>query len=294
MSIAQNPRLGIAFMSATMFTFAVQDGISLHLTSQYNVMMVVMIRYWFFAAFVMTVSAKMAGGLRNAARTEQPILQASRGILLAAEICVMMVAFNYLGLVESLAIFTANPLIVAALSFLVLGEIVGWRRWMAIGVGFIGVLIILKPGFGVFSPHALIALISAAMFAVYVLLTRFAARKDSAATSFFWTGTMGAIVMTGAGIWFWEPMSASNAIWMATLCCTGALGHWMLIKCYELAEAPVLQPFAYLQFVFGATIGVLVFREAVELNVIIGAALIVAAGLFTLWRERRQQAARRV
>ncbi len=282
----QNTRLGILMMVTTTFIFAVQDGISQHLAREYNVLMVVMIRYWFFAAFVMTVASRKAGGLRAAAQTEQPVVQAFRGILLAAEICVMVAAFTYLGLVESHAVFACYPLLIAALSGPVLGEKVGWRRWVAIGVGFVGVLIILEPGFGVFRPEATIAVVSALMFALYGLLTRFVARKDSAATSFFWTGTMGAIAMSCIGIWFWEPMSPKDWIWMGALCITGAAGHYTLIKCYEVAEASAVQPFAYLQLVFASIIGVSIFAETIRTNVAIGAALIVAAGLFTLWRQR--------
>lgn len=282
----QNTRLGILMMVTTTFIFAVQDGISQHLAREYNVLMVVMIRYWFFAAFVMTVASRKAGGLRAAARTEQPVVQAFRGILLAAEICVMVAAFTYLGLVESHAVFACYPLLIAALSGPVLGEKVGWRRWVAIAVGFVGVLIILEPGFGVFRPEATIALVSALMFALYGLLTRYVARKDDAATSFFWTGTMGAIAMSCIGIWFWEPMSAHDWVWMGALCITGAAGHYTLIKCYEVAEASAVQPFAYLQLVFASIIGVSIFAETIRTNVAIGAALIVAAGLFTLWRQR--------
>ena len=199
--------LGIWLMVATTFVFALQDGLSQHLASTYNVLMVVMIRYWFFAAFVIAISARKAGGLRAAAQTSQPLVQGFRGLLLAAEICVMVLAFTYLGLVESHAVFVCYPLLIAALSGPILGEQVGWRRWTAIGVGFIGVLIIIRPGAGVFSPYALIPLLSASMFALYGLLTRFVARRDSAATSFFWTGTVGAVFMTAIGIWFWEPMT---------------------------------------------------------------------------------------
>lgn len=282
----QNTRLGIVMMVTTTFIFAVQDGISQHLAREYNVFMVVMIRYWFFAAFVMTVASRKAGGLKAAAATEQPMVQAFRGALLAAEICVMVLAFTYLGLVESHAVFACYPLLIAALSGPVLGEKVGWRRWAAIGVGFIGVLIILEPGFGVFRPEATIALVSALMFALYGLLTRYVGRKDSAATSFFWTGTVGAVVMTCVGIWFWEPMSSRDWLWMGALCITGALGHFTLIKCYEVAEASAVQPFAYLQLVFASIIGVTIFSETIRTNVAVGAALIVAAGLFTLWRQR--------
>jgi drug/metabolite transporter (DMT)-like permease len=273
-------------MVGTTIVFAIQDGLSLHLSSTYNVYMVVMVRYWFFAAFVMTVSAKQAGGLRNAARTKQPILQGFRGVLLAAEICIMVTAFTLLGLVESLAIFSAYTLIVAALSGPILGESVGWRRWAAIGVGFCGVLIILQPGIGVFSPYAIIPVISAFIFALYSLLTRYVARLDSTVTSFFWTGVMGCVLMTMVGAFHFENMTSNDWVLMLCLCCTGATGHWMLIRCYEVAEASAVQPFTYLQLVFGSTIGVLIFGEAVKLNVAVGAAIVVTAGLFTLWRAR--------
>ncbi len=288
---AQNTRLGIALMLLTTLIFAAQDGISRHLAAEYNVLMVVMIRYWFFAAFVIALSMRRAGGLGAAARTTQPVLQAFRGFLLAAEICVMVAGFTLLGLVESHAVFACYPLIVAALSGPVLGEHVGWRRWSAIGVGFLGMLVILRPGAGVFSPYALIPLLASTMFALYALLTRYAARRDTAATSFFWTGTTGAVAMTAAGLWYWQPMTGPDWGWMALLCVTGAAGHFTLIKCYDVAEASAVQPFAYFQMVFAAGVGISVFGETLAPNVALGAAVIVAAGLFTLWREHRSKRA---
>ena len=278
---------GIILMTLTMFIFAMQDGISRHLASEYNVVMIVMIRYWFFAAFVVSISARHKGGLRRVASTTQPILQSFRGLLLAAEVCVMVLAFTYLGLIDSLAIFASYPLIVAALSGPVLGEHVGPRRWIAIGIGFVGILVILQPGFGVFSPYALIAVASSLMFALYSLLTRYASRKDSTATSFFWTGVTGAIGLTLVGLWTWEPMTAPDWGWMLVLCVTGATGHYLLIKTYEVAEASAVQPFAYLQLVFASGIGIFVFGEVLKLNVVIGATIVIAAGIFTLLRSRK-------
>lgn len=286
---SNNIPLGIMLMIATTMVFAVQDGLSRHLAENYNVLMVVMIRYWFFALFVMAVAARSAGGLRAAARTSQPLIQIIRGLLLAGEICVMIYGFTVLGLVQSHAVFTCYPLLVAALSGPILGEKVGWRRWSAIAVGFVGVLIILQPGYGVFDPSAVIPLLAAVMFAVYGLLTRYAGRRDRTATSFFWTGVTGAVFMTLIGLSSWEPMSGSDTIWMAALCVTGALGHWLLIRCYEVAEASAVQPFAYFQLVFAASIGLIVFGEVLTSNVVIGVAIIVAAGLFTLWRERQKR-----
>jgi drug/metabolite transporter (DMT)-like permease len=167
-----------------------------------------------------------------------------------------------------------------------LGEKVGWRRWTAIGVGFIGVLIILQPGYAVFSPWALVPLLAAFLFALYGLLTRYVARGDAASVSFFWTGTVGALAMTCIGVWFWEPMTGADWGWMATLCCLAAAGHWCLIKALEVAEASAIQPFAYLQLVFVSIIGLTVFNETLAPNLVIGAAVVVAASLFTLWRQR--------
>ncbi|MDV4168784.1 DMT family transporter [Rhodovulum sp. FJ3] len=284
----QNTRLGILLMIGTTFVFAMQDGLSRHLAGAYNVQMVVMVRYWFFAAFVIFVGARKAGGIRAAAATKQPVLQAFRGLLLAFEICVMIAAFVLLGLVESHAVFACYPLIIAALSGPVLGERVGWRRWVAIGIGFIGVLVILNPGHTVFSPAALVPLLAASMFALYGLLTRYVARQDTSATSFFWTGTMGAVALTCIGVWYWEPMSGQDWALMGVLCVTGALGHYMLIRCYEVAEASAVQPFAYLQLVFASALGLTVFGETLRPNVAIGAAIVIGAGLFTLFRERRR------
>ena len=286
---SNNIPLGIMLMIATTMVFAVQDGLSRHLAENYNVLMVVMIRYWFFAAFVIALALRKAGGIRKAAATTQPAVQILRGVLLSAQICTMVLGFTILGLVESHAVFTCYPLLVAALSGPILGEKVGWRRWAAIGVGFIGVLVILQPGLRVVDPAAAIPLAGAAMFAVYGLLTRYVARRDNTATSFFWTGVTGAAVMTAEGVWFWEPMTPGNWLLMGTLCITGVTGHWLLIRCYEVAEASAVQPFAYTQLIFTVIIGLSVFNEVLRPSVVLGAGMIVAAGLFTLWRERLQR-----
>jgi drug/metabolite transporter (DMT)-like permease len=292
MTTPQNTRAGIWLMIATSIVFAAQDGISRHLAENYSVMMVVMIRFWVFALFVLALAARAPGGIRAASQSALPWAQLARGVILVAEICVMVLGFVKLGLIEAHAVFTCYPLLVAALSGPILGEKVGWRRWSAILVGFAGILIILQPGFGVFSVWALVPLLAATMFAVYGLLTRYVARKDSASVSFFWTGVVGAVVMTPFGLATWTSMSPADWGWMATLCCTAVLGHWLLIRAYAVAEASAIQPFAYLQLVFASGIGLLVFGEDLRVNVVIGAAIVVIAGIFTLWRQRvREKAA---
>ncbi|PCD76049.1 DMT family transporter [Pseudothioclava arenosa] len=285
--VEQNTARGIGLMIATTFIFAMQDGISRHLAETYNVYMALMVRFWFFALFVSVVAARAPGGIRRATRSALPWVQVIRSAVLIVEVIVMVQGFVYLGLVESHAVFACYPLLVAALSGPVLGEKVGWRRIVAIGIGFVGVLIILQPGFGVFSPYALIPLVSALLFALYSLLTRYVGRVDPASVSFFYTGVVGAVIVTLAGIWHWMPMSAPDWGWMAVLCVSASLGHFLLIKAYEIAEASAIQPFAYLQLVFASGLGIVVFDETLKPNVALGAAVVVGAGVFTLWRTRR-------
>lgn len=281
-----NNKLGFLLMSVTSLIFALQDGISRYLADEYNVFMIVMIRYWFFAAFAVYL-AHRNGGIRKAAQSKHPKTQIARGILLALEICVTVAAFTLLGLTESHAIFVCFPLIIVALSGPFLGEKIGWLRWSAVLVGFMGVMIIMQPGTGVFSPLAIVPLVGATMFAVYGVMTRFVAHNDTSTTSFFYTGVVGTIVMTAIGLFFLEPIGNADLGWLLLLCLMAILGHWLLIKTYEIAEASAVQPFAYLQMPFAVMVGMLVFGEVLRTNVAIGAAIIVCAGIFVFWRERR-------
>lgn len=291
-------------MIACCAIFAIQDAISRHLGEAVNVYMVVMIRFWFFAAFVMLMALRTAGQqesadvpakssmfarLKTAVTTAHPIAQIIRGLLLVSEIVVIVIGFTKLGLIGSHAVFVCYPLLVSALSGPILGEKVGWRRWAAVIVGFIGVLIILKPGSSVFSPWAIMPFAAAMMFATYSLLTRFVAAKDSASVSFFWAGIIGAMAITPLGLMHWEPMSAENWGWLGLLCLASMSSHWLLIKAYDVAEASEIQPFAYFQLPFAAILGLVLFDESIEANLMIGAAIVVAAGLFTLWRQKVNQ-----
>lgn len=283
-----NQRRGILLILVVSFIFAVQDAIGRHLASQYPAIMVVMLRYWFFALFAIWLMRKDPSGLKGALKTRHKGMQITRGILLAGNVIVMLIAFVKMGIVESHAVFAIGPLMVVALSGPMLGEQVGWRRWAAIAVGFAGMLIILQPGVKVFSPWALLPLMGASMFAVYAILTRQVSAEDSSIVSFFWAGVTGAIGSTLAGIWYLQPLALADWPWMFALCLTGATAHYLLIRAYEIAEASSLQPFAYTQLVWVSLIGVFILGETVGLNVIIGMIIIVAAGLFTWWRAMQK------
>jgi drug/metabolite transporter (DMT)-like permease len=281
-------RTGMAILTMCLvaFIFSLQDGFSRVLGESYPPILVVMIRYWFFAIFVIALVSRQPGGLKRAMKSKRPITQTIRGVLLVAEVLIMVEAFVRLGLVETHAVFAAAPLMVAALSGPVLGEKVGWRRWAAIGIGFVGILVILDPGGGVLSIEALLPFGAALMFSLYGLLTRHVSRDYPSMVSFFWTGVTGAIAITIVGIWQWQWLAPMDWVWMLGLCLCGISSHYLMIRAYEMAEASALQPFAYTQLVWVSFIGVLIFNENLRPNVVVGAIIVVLAGLFTLWRTR--------
>ena len=282
-----NPRLGIIMMIATTVVFSVQDGISRYLAEHYNVITVVTIRYMFFMAFVLAYSARQDGGIRKIASSPQLPVQIGRGLLLAGQICVAILSFSTVGLVNFHAVFASYPLMVMALSVPVLGEAVGWRRWLAVCIGFCGVLLILRPGTEMFGSASILPVLAAFMMAVYGILTRYAARRDAALTSFFWTAIVGGIAMLAIGPFFWVPPVGTDWYWMGLLCLTGTGGHYLLIKALDATKASTIQPFAYLQLVFASSIGILVFDDSLDPMLIVGSAIIVGSGLFALQRERQ-------
>lgn len=281
------PVLGITLMVAATFILSLQDGVSRYLADQYNVMTIVMLRYWFFAALVVGLAHWQQGGLPVVAKTRQAPLQIARGIILVAEICIAVTGFTKVGLVNFHAVFASYPLILAALSAPLLGEYVGWRRWAAITIGFVGIIIALNPTNMAFGWNTFLPILSAVLFAIYGILTRLVAREDSPETSFFWTGITGAIAITFIAPFFWVTPQGGGWVWMGVLCLTSAAGHFLLIKCLAVTEASTVQPFAYLSIVFASAVGVIFFDEKLAVNVVLGSALIVGAGLFTLQRERR-------
>ncbi len=266
--------------------FAVQDGISKHLGDNYPPVFVAMIRYWAFSIFVIILAARSKEGLMATARANRFWLQVSRGVLLAVQIVLAVISFALVGLAHTHSIFASTPLIVAALSVPLLGEKVGWRRWSAILVGFIGVLIILKPDETGFNITLLITFTAAFMLALYGVLTRLASRTDTAMTSFFYTGVAGAVALTLVGPFYWVNMAPLDWLWMLALCITGASGHYLLIRAFELADAASVQPFSYYQLVLVSIVGVTLYGEVLTVHMVIGAMVVIAAGLFTIWRER--------
>ena len=280
-----NVLLGIGLMVVTTFMFSTMDGVSRYLAENNNVFTIVTMRYW-FVAIIMAISCLLVkDSFKKLLYTKQPFTQFSRGLILSLNNCLVVYTFTLLGLVETHAIIACYPLIVAGLSVPFLGEKFGWRRWTAIFVGFLGVIIILRPTTNVISEGAIYALIGAIMFAVYLILTRYVSRLDTAITSFFWTGIGGSVTMTIISFFIWEDILREDLLWLVIMCLLSASSHFMMVKTLQVAEASVIQPFSYLQLVFGSIIGVTIFSESIDLMIVFGAIIVIGAGLFTAWRE---------
>lgn len=287
MTASRNPARGIWLMIAAVAAFAAQDGFSRHLAGEYNTLMVIMIRYWAFAGFVILLALRRPEGPRAAIRSNRLPAHLVRSCLLVAEICLIVWGYTLIGLIESHAVFAICPLLIVALSGPVLGERISWQRWAAVGAGLLGVLVILRPGMGVFSWAALLPLAAAFLFALYSVLTRLTTRDEPTFPAFFWPGAIGAVLMTGLGWRHLEPMLPQDIGFLAIYCALSIFSHWLLLKCYEQIEAARVQPYAYLQIVFVTGIGLTVYGEVLELPVLIGTLIIVAAGLYALSLERK-------
>ena len=280
-----NVLFGITLMVITTFMFSSMDGVSRYLAENNNVFTLVTMRYWIIAFVMMITCVFIKNRVSDILNTKQPYIQFCRGVILSLNNCLVVYTFTLLGLVETHAIIACYPLIVAGLSVPFLGERFGWRRWMAIFTGFIGVIIILRPNTNVITEGSIFAIIGAIMFAIYLILTRYVSRSDTAITSFFWTGIGGTVTMSIISLFIWDDILKEDYLWLLLMCVLSAGSHFMMVKTLQVAEASVVQPFSYLQLVFGSIIGVTIFSESIDLMIIVGALVVIGSGLFTTWRE---------
>ena len=280
-----NVLFGITLMVITTFMFSSMDGVSRYLAENNNIFTLVTMRYWFIAFVMIVTCLFIKNRVSDILNTKQPYIQFSRGVILSLNNCLVVYTFTLLGLVETHAIIACYPLIVAGLSVPFLGERFGWRRWMAIFTGFIGVIIILRPNTNVITEGSIFAIVGAIMFAVYLILTRYVSRSDTAITSFFWTGIGGTVTMSIISLFIWDDILKEDYLWLLLMCVLSAGSHFMMVKTLQVAEASVVQPFSYLQLVFGSIIGVTIFSESIDLMIIVGALIVIGSGLFTTWRE---------
>lgn len=221
-------------------------------------------------------------------RSNSPRLELFRAMALLGSTLCNFTAVRYLPLTVTGAIAFTVPLIITALSVIFLRETVGWRRWTAITVGFVGVLIIVRPGTEVFNPATLLSLGGAGCYAAYAMLTRRLAGVDSAGTQQLYGAALPAIALAPFAIatWVW-PSTLLDTMVLALIGVIGFSAHQFITVAHRFAPASALAPFAYVQIVFFAAVSWLVFNQPPDVWFFVGAPIVMGSGLYIWWRERR-------
>ncbi|MFL2800360.1 MAG: DMT family transporter [Paracoccaceae bacterium] len=258
--------------------FATQDGLSRYLAEKYSVTLTIILRFWALAGGIFLYFFLFKES-RSLLLSKRPFLQILRSSILVAEIFVTVYSFTIVGLVTTSAIFSSYPLLVVVFSYFILKEELTKLKLALVFLGFIGVLIIVRPGGEVFQMHSILPLIGAVLFALYGALTRMASFSDSSYTSLIWIGLIGAFFSTFLAPFYLLPIDRSDIFLMLILCILGVIGHFTLIKAFEFAEATVVQPFAYFHLVFAGIIGVSIFNESLTWPIIIGSSIVILAGI---------------
>lgn len=270
----------------TVIGFAVMNGTNKYLTRDYPVAEVVWARFFFASVGILLVAA-WRPGLRALIRTRRPGVQILRSVLMICSTLLFIGALSLLPLAEVEAINFAGPLFVVALSAPLLKERVPAEIWLAVIVGFVGILVIIRPGAGVLSWAALMPIGVAFLYALFQIVTRRLGGADSAITSLFYSGLLGLIGTSMVVPFVWRAPDVSGWLLMIQAGLLGAGSHFLLIKALELAPASILQPFTYAQLVAAVIIGYVVFDNVPDLWTWVGSAIVVASGLYVLLRQRR-------
>jgi drug/metabolite transporter (DMT)-like permease len=277
--------VGIALMCGALFSFACLDATAKWLNQTIHPILTIWVRYIGSIVFVtLFVNPWTTPGV---ARTTRPWLQAGRSVLLLGSTALNFFALKYLQLTETVSIMFATPFLVALLAGPLLGERVGPRRLAAIAVGFVGVLIITRPGLGGLHPAAFLSLGGAVCYALYSIATRILSAYDSSATTMFYSGFAGILLATPLVPFVWSmPDSALVWVMMVVVGAFGAIGHWLLILAHARAPAPVLSPFIYTQIIWMVALGYVIFGDLPDGWTVVGATVVIASGLYLLNRER--------
>jgi RarD protein len=265
--------------------FVVMDTTSKYLSRFYPVPAIVWARYFFHVLLVViALGPRLGWGL---VRTRRLRVQLVRGLLLAGSTLFFVFAIKQMPLAETSSITFIAPVLVTLMGAFFLKEKVETARWLAVAGGFVGVLIIIRPGGGVFTWASMLPLCCAACFACYQILTRKVANLESPYTSIFYSGVVGSVIMSLTLPYFWiRPQSLYHGLLFVLVGIIGGLSHLVLIKAYDYAPASRLAPFSYTQLIWVTAMGYLVFGHFPDHWSLIGIAVIMASGIYIATHQR--------
>lgn len=270
-------------MLVTMFWFVSLDAMAKYLMQSYPVAQVVWARFFFHVIFVL-IAMGFHGGLQI--RSQSIVLQCARSIFMLTTTVLFFIGVHLLPLATASTIMFVSPIFVTILSIFLLEEKVGMRRWAGVATGFVGAMVVVRPGFEAFDWSMLFVLTAALTHAFYQIFTRKARLYDSPITSLFYTGLVGALVMTAVVPHQWQSVEGSDYLLLASLGLAGGIGHLCLIRAFRSAPASVVAPFSYTSLIWATLFGYILFSDLPDRWTLIGACLIIISGLYILHRER--------
>lgn len=281
---SHHPAEGILMMLAAVVAFTAMDAAAKGLIDRYDTIQVVWARY---SVQTVGVALWQARRLRSVLQTAHPWLQAARSACQLGSTALFFAALRWIGLAEATAIADLSPVLITLGAALFLGEKIGPRRMVGVGVAFVGALIIIRPGSSVFTPASLLPLAGAVCYVGYALITRRIGRTESVWTALLYSTMIGAAATTLALPAVWKPIQGEDLWLFIGIGAIGVIAQLFLIRAFTLAEASVVAPFGQLDLVFAAIWGLTMFGEFPDHWTIFGALVIAGAGLYVWHRETR-------
>ena len=279
---------GLVAMWVAVASFSIADAIAKwHGQEGFAAVQIVFFRY-FFGLIPVAIALYVAGF--HQVRTNRPAAHVFRGVLMSVALALFFWGLKYVPLAEAIAVAFTAPLFITALSVPVLGERVGMARWLAVIVGFAGMLVIVRPGADTFQPEMLILVAGTAVFALGITYTRRLARTETVTTMFTWTTIVAIAVFAPLAWWTWKLPQADHLAGFAVLGLIGGMAHYLVIVAYRNAAAAVIAPQEYMALVWGAIIGWIIWSEVPSGWTWLGAAIVAGAGGFIALRETRAAA----
>ncbi|MBV0892765.1 DMT family transporter [Paracoccus sp. Z118] len=272
---------GILMLLGSVLMFTLMDATGKHLTAHYHPAQVVWTRLAINLAIVLLL---LGPRLPKVVRSNSPWLQVGRGLTQLGSLALFFAALQYIGLAEATAIMDINPVLITLAAAIFLGERIGIRRVLGILAALVGALIIIRPGSGVLHPAAILPLFGAVSYAAGAVLTRMV-RGDGTATSILWSTGVATLGASLVAPFVWEPIRAEDLWAFATLGVLGTMAQALLIKAFSLAEASAVAPFGYTGLIWAGLWGWLFFGDVPDGWTFLGAAIIVAAGIYVWTRE---------
>lgn len=283
------PFKGILLIVFATMLFASHDALSKYLTGFYPVLLVIWVRY--VAHTLLMVGLFLPNTGLRVLRTRNLKLQVLRACSLLGTSLFFITSLQYIPLAEATSVNFLAPLMVTALSVPVLGERVSRGQWIAVLVGFCGVLIIVHPGGALFTPAILLPLCSATCFCAYQILTRKLSELDSPTTSNFYAGIVSSIIMSALVPCFWQMPTWYHGLMMIALGGFGMIAHLLMTQAFRYAAPALLAPFGYCQIVFAGLLGFLLFNHVPEPATLLGISVICLSGLAAAWLQKRVKVA---